>query len=339
MKICFNARRAVGLTRNGNIFLALALQSCLNSTGTVQRLTISTPVSTATPEGRLAVFDDVWETIQQRYYDSAFNGVDWEGSRLTFRALAAKAKNTREFYEVIRKDAFAVSGTAHTRVYSPEEKFDWWNPRFITSWVSLFSEVEGTPTVIQVEKTSERRVRAFVRVTCCSILTTLPRKNSSIRNCRSQVWHPTRPVASAQWRTRSRVPLEAQSKSRWQSKAGKRKSATLTRFWNQRQLGFSSQRSQQHRDHQDRGVHPVSCTLEFSKSRFHRCCDGAAGIVLDLRGNGGGDAEAMADVVSPFLERRIRTLVSLSRSIRSFVRTAQLSQKALAIDHQLSRFQ
>jgi C-terminal processing protease CtpA/Prc len=30
--------------------------------------------------------------------------------------------------------------------------------------------------------------------------------------------------------------------------------------------------------------------------------DGAAGIILDLRGNGGGDAEAMADVVSPFLE-------------------------------------
>ena len=26
------------------------------------------------------------------------------------------------------------------------------------------------------------------------------------------------------------------------------------------------------------------------------------GIILDLRGNGGGDAEAMADVVSPFLE-------------------------------------
>src|ERR1043165_4623914 len=30
--------------------------------------------------------------------------------------------------------------------------------------------------------------------------------------------------------------------------------------------------------------------------------DGAEGIILDLRSNGGGDAEAMADVVSPFLE-------------------------------------
>jgi hypothetical protein len=30
--------------------------------------------------------------------------------------------------------------------------------------------------------------------------------------------------------------------------------------------------------------------------------DGAEGIILDLRANGGGDAEAMADLVSPFLD-------------------------------------
>jgi hypothetical protein len=30
--------------------------------------------------------------------------------------------------------------------------------------------------------------------------------------------------------------------------------------------------------------------------------EGAEGIVLDLRGNGGGDAEAMADVASLFLD-------------------------------------
>ena len=102
MKICFNARRAVGLTATAIFFLALALQAA--STRPVHAaFDDSTPVSTATPEGRLAVFDDVWETIQERYYDAAFNGIDWQASRITFRALAAKAKNTHEFYEVIRK--------------------------------------------------------------------------------------------------------------------------------------------------------------------------------------------------------------------------------------------
>jgi C-terminal processing protease CtpA/Prc len=39
---------------------------------------------------------------------------------------------------------------AHTRVYSPDEKFDWWNPRFVTVGLTV-REVEGVPTVIQVE--------------------------------------------------------------------------------------------------------------------------------------------------------------------------------------------
>jgi carboxyl-terminal processing protease len=44
-----------------------------------------------------------------------------------------------------------------------------------------------------------------------------------------------------------------------------------------------------------------SLALEFTKA-LPAMIDGAEGIVLDLRANGGGDAEAMADLVSPFLE-------------------------------------
>src|SRR5688572_19752665 len=45
----------------------------------------SSLVSTATVEGRLAVFDDAWETSQERYYDPAFHGIDWQAKRATFR--------------------------------------------------------------------------------------------------------------------------------------------------------------------------------------------------------------------------------------------------------------
>jgi carboxyl-terminal processing protease len=44
-----------------------------------------------------------------------------------------------------------------------------------------------------------------------------------------------------------------------------------------------------------------SLALEFTKA-LPGMVDGAEAIVLDLRANGGGDAEAMADVVSPFLD-------------------------------------
>ena len=55
----------------------------------------STLVSTATVEGRLAVFDDVWETIQDRYYDPKFHGIDWQAKRTTFLPVAARAGGSR----------------------------------------------------------------------------------------------------------------------------------------------------------------------------------------------------------------------------------------------------
>ena len=75
----------------------------------------SSPVSTTTVEGRLAVFDDAWETIQERYYDSKFHGIDWQAQRATFRPAAARAGKPHEFYDVLRQMIGSLKD-AHTRV-------------------------------------------------------------------------------------------------------------------------------------------------------------------------------------------------------------------------------
>src|SRR2546426_6805345 len=61
----------------------------------------SAAVSTATREGRLAVFDDAWSRINERYYDRTFHGLDWEAQRTTFRALAAEANSSDELYALL----------------------------------------------------------------------------------------------------------------------------------------------------------------------------------------------------------------------------------------------
>jgi len=120
-------------------------------------------VSTATRAGRLAVFDDVWETIQERYYDPTFRGLDWEATRVAFRPVAAEAKSTQDFYELLRR-MIAPLKDPHTRVFSPEEKFDWWNPKFVTIGVSV-REVEGSPIVVHVEpKSAANAAGGFVVV-------------------------------------------------------------------------------------------------------------------------------------------------------------------------------
>ncbi|HJX92757.1 MAG TPA: S41 family peptidase [Pyrinomonadaceae bacterium] len=254
-------------------------------------------ISTSTAEGRLAVFDDVWETIQERYYDIKFNGIDWQASRIKFRALAGQAKSTHEFYDVIRKMLSALKD-AHTRAYGPDEKFDWWNPRFITLGFTI-REVEGLPTVIQVNRTSEAARNGIRPGDVLLKIDNVPAKQFITQKLEAPGLASD---TSARYRAIANVlegPAGSTVQIDWQTKGGKTKSASFTRFWNQKQLGFGSQRSD------NIAIIKIdaftqSLALEFTKA-LPKMVAGADGIILDLRGNGGGDAEAMADVVSPFL--------------------------------------
>lgn len=50
---------------------------------------------------RAEVFERVWKTVDEKYYDPKFNGVDWEAVREKYRPLAEKAASDAEFYDVL----------------------------------------------------------------------------------------------------------------------------------------------------------------------------------------------------------------------------------------------
>ena len=258
----------------------------------------STLVSTATVEGRLAVFDDVWETIQDRYYDPKFHGIDWQAKRTAFRPVAARAGNPQEFYDVLRQ-MIASLRDAHTRVYSPDEKFDWWSPRFVTVGLTV-REVEGVPTVIYIEagsaasRTDIRQGDVIASIDDVRVAEFVAQRmrNSGLVN-EGNIRH--RVIANL-----FDGPAGTNVKIGWLARNGKQKSTVLQRYWSQRDLGFNNQR---------KGKIAIlrldaftqSVAHEFSKN-LPAILEGAEGIILDLRGNGGGDAEAMADVASLFLD-------------------------------------
>jgi len=274
----------------------------------------SSLVSTATVEGRLAVFDDAWETIEDRYYDPKFHGVDWQAKRTLFRPAAARAGNTHEFYEVLRQ-MIASLRDAHTRVYSPDEKFDWWNPRFVTIGLTT-REVEGVPTVVYIEsnspasRTDIRKGDVIVSVDDVPVAEFVNRRleASGLSHDSEARFRAIGSLFDGQAGTTVKVG--------WATRNGKHKSAVLQRYWIQRTLGFNNER---------KGKIAVlrldaftqTVALDFSKS-LPEVLDGAEGIVLDLRFNGGGDAEAMADVASLFLEDGINLGKFADRSGASF---------------------
>ncbi len=78
----------------------------------------SPPPRTLGAEARARAFDFVWKTINERYYDAALNGVDWNAAGQRYRPLALSAPDDDTFWNVLDKMTGELKD-AHTRVESP----------------------------------------------------------------------------------------------------------------------------------------------------------------------------------------------------------------------------
>jgi carboxyl-terminal processing protease len=255
----------------------------------------ATVVSATTREGRLAVFDDAWERINERYYDRTFHGLDWDAQRTSLRARAAEAGSSQELYAVLRR-MIAPLNDPHTRVFGPEEKSDWWRPRFVSTGLAV-AEVGGEPTVVKLERGSGAQ-RAGLRVG--DVIKTVA-GSPALSLLQSQLAGADL-SASERFRAFAKLlegPPETSVAVSWQTRAGKEKSARLERHWEQRELGVRTRREQGIAVIElDAFTKPIAAA--FARD-LKQILAGTRGVILDLRGNGGGDAEAMTDIASSFL--------------------------------------
>ena len=71
-------------------------------------------------ERDLAAFDEVWETVRDRFYDPRLHGLDWQAMRARYRPQAASARS-REEMAVVVNAMLAELGVSHTHYYTPED--------------------------------------------------------------------------------------------------------------------------------------------------------------------------------------------------------------------------
>jgi carboxyl-terminal processing protease len=256
-------------------------------------------ISTETREGRLAVFDDVWETIDERYYDPSFGGVDWDGLRTVYREEAADARSSHDLYQVLRRMVGSLNDP-HTRVYSPVEKFDWWRPRFVSAGISV-REIERQPTVVYIVRDSAadrigiRPGDVIESVDGVAATTLIKQKLGNDVDSSSRRSARLRAVASL---------MDGEPETivniKWRNRDGKTKSEKLTRYWDQRQPGYQVSRVDGKYLVVDIQAFTQLVAFEAARALKEKLRD-ARGIVLDLRNNGGGDADAMAAIAAIFL--------------------------------------
>jgi carboxyl-terminal processing protease len=68
-------------------------------------------------EADLSAFDEVWETVRDRFYDPRLHGLDWQASRARYRPQAGSAR-TREDAAAVINAMLAELSVSHTHYYT-----------------------------------------------------------------------------------------------------------------------------------------------------------------------------------------------------------------------------
>lgn len=97
-------------------WLFLGVFAVFLTVGSWQQLTpATTPTTTALP-----LFEEVWETVQEHFYDPDLNGVDWETVRSHYQPAIERTHTQAEAAAIINT-MLAELRTSHTHLYTPEE--------------------------------------------------------------------------------------------------------------------------------------------------------------------------------------------------------------------------
>jgi carboxyl-terminal processing protease len=102
----------------------------------------------ATADDRVAAFDYAWRTVNDRFYEPTFNGVDWEAVRSRYLAQLERVRSDAGFYGLLGR-MVAELRDSHTRVYTPREYRNRLESVMTTVGVRV-GEVDGQVAIVEV---------------------------------------------------------------------------------------------------------------------------------------------------------------------------------------------
>lgn len=286
---------------------------------------IGTPISASlTAKDRAEVFDDVWAIVNERYYDPAFNGVNWRAVRERYRPLVDRVDDDQEFYGVLKRMVGELHD-AHTRFSTPEERRERERLQAVSAGLAIF-EVEEKPVVVWVEPNSDA-ARAGVEEGM--IAATIDGKPiaDQLAEARARVAGSStdRAVRLRIYRMLIEGEPGAPLRLTLARADGSTVDVVLTRRVVRDAPVVTSRRLPS-------GVGYIKLTLWKSpirrdfKKALRRLAD-APGIVIDLRGNPGGEAEEVEKIASYFFNSHVSLGRFFSRSGKAiYLRTGDDDQ-------------
>ncbi|HVG17537.1 MAG TPA: S41 family peptidase [Blastocatellia bacterium] len=273
----------------------------------------STPESLS-PKDRLEVFEEVWETIEEKYHDPAFNGVNWKAVSDRYLPMVSLAKSDEDFYTVLKKMVGELHD-AHTRFHTPRERREREQATAVSTGVSIY-EVEGRAVVVGVEPDSQA---ARAGVEAGMIVRTIDGKPVSerLREAQSRVGSSSsdraimlrlyRQLTDGEPGSSVKLGLERADGGLFDVEVTRRVVADNPKVTSsQLQSGY--------------GYIKLSLWKSPVHKEFRRALEGlrnAPGLIIDLRGNPGGEAGEVVKIASYFFNNRVSFGRFISRSGRA----------------------
>lgn len=267
----------------------------------------SATVATATQKSlsakeRAEVFEKVWRTVDKKYYDPKFNGVDWKAVREKYQPLIEKAASDAEFYDVLTLMVGELRD-AHTRVRSPRRRIESEKKQTTSAGVRIW-EVEGVPIVASVAPDSDA---ARAGVAAGMIVRTVDGRavGEALLEARREVGtssseRATRLLAysrlvAGEPETQLKLGLTCADGTPLEVSLTRRALSAAPQFVaNLLPSGFAYIKFNQFRA-------PVNKQIKDALLKFKH----APALILDLRSNGGGDGELGLKIAGYFFDEKV----------------------------------
>lgn len=102
---------------------------------------------------KIEIFEQVWSVINEKYYDADFHGVDWKTVGKRYRPMIENAETEEEFYALLDKMAGELRDS-HTRVFSPKGRENRKNRKSAGIGITL-GKIENEFVVTEIAAGSE----------------------------------------------------------------------------------------------------------------------------------------------------------------------------------------
>jgi len=260
---------------------------------------------------RVKIFEQVWKLVNENYYSTSFNGVDWNRVHERYLPLAQSAPNDDEFYTVLRHMVGELRD-AHTQVFTPEERQYEKRKQGVTVGVRV-REVDGKPTVISVAAGSEAEqsgIKPGMRVLSIDNINVVDRL-AKIKKTLAPMSSDRATLASAYGHLFRGEPgtsvsmMVAGLDNKPFTVSLKRRIVDATAQVSTRKLsggiGYIKMTAWES---------PADIQFENALLEMHD----APGLIIDLRGNGGGEAGIVFKLANSFFKNKVSLGKFVSRS-------------------------